>query len=648
MIKRLLNYSFMIILLFLSISINISAADDVIVGSVYTVPSAQPLLNAALYRGHGMDRQNIGIYMPAGSSFKIRSTNGKRFRLDLLNDDEKTEVVANAAPTVASEWVTIEAEYDSVPFIVIPNGTGEFTYEIKDKTNVLELPVFKKGGNESNFFANWNTDNQKFAVIEGDNVIFLVPAIDKNNIINNTGGQYNFSSLADMLNWYDTVVDHYDTYVGLSKNTANSYDENIPMRFFIKANKSGLGGAAFFAYHYIYETSSSLGGFLRKSWGALHEIGHGYQHGYTGKTEEPNINISEVGNNIFAYYEQQLFLNAGDGGFLWTDHNQEDMIAEIERFNNFNELIEQIGVDSQGNPKYNYHFYERLFIFTNLLDKIGMQNAMKKASSEYRRIKNEDSDIVNSDLFGIYFSEGTGYNVIPYFNFMKVFPSNAAENTVYSKKQPIVYPLAYIVNENVARTIASNNSLRGIYSVVENNDIKNYINTNGITRNVKFNITTDNSRNLLNKTIYIKNSSNEIVKEQRISSNEVTVLDVPVGMYYVDISNGSINNLNYLLVVQNSSVLTSNINYISNTDKTDSGEVGSTDEQTSSSVSQDNDLVINIDYDYDPKNYNDEGELVEVPNTGVTSNILIIFAIVFVVLGSSIILYKKDAFIKNK
>ena len=662
MIKRLLNYFFIILVLFLTLGINISAADDadVSVGTSYTVPSAQALLNASLYRGHGQDRQNIGIYMPAGSSFKIRSTSGKRFRLDLLNDDSATEVVANDAVTVASEWITIEAEYDSVPFIVIPNGTEDFTYEIKDKTNVLDLPVFKKGENESEFFANWNTDNQKFAVIEDDHVIFLVPSIDKNSIINNPGGQYNFSSLDDMLNWYDTVIEHYDNYVGLSKNASNTYDEKIPMRFFIKSNKSGIGGSAFKPYHYIYETSASLGGFLRKSWGALHEIGHAYQHGYTGNTEEPNINISEVGNNIFAYFEEQLFLSPGDGGFLWTDHNQEDMIEEIERFNNFNELIEQTGVDSQGKPKYNYHFYERLFIFTNLLDKIGMQNAMKKVSSEYRRIKNENSDIVNSDLFGIYFTEGTGYNVIPYLNFMKVFPSNSAEDTVYSRRDPIVYPLAYVVNENVARTIATNKNLRGIYSVVENNDIKNYINNNGIKRNVKFNISTNDNHNLLNKTIYIKNSSNEIVKEQRISGNEVLVQDIPVGMYYVDISNGTINNLNYLLVAQDSSVLTSNINYTSDGIDEDEGngqsESGNSstgnneqnNQGSSSNVSTNDDLVININYDYDPKNYDDQGQLVEVPNTGVTTNTLLIVAFIFIAVGSAIILYKKDIFIKNK
>ena len=99
----------------------------------------------------------------------------------------------------------------------------------------------------------------------------------------------------------------------------------------------------------------------------------------------------------------------------------------------------------------------------------------------------------------------------------------------------MVYPLAYLVNKNTATTIVNRLNLRGIYSVVENNNIKNYINTNNINRNVRFIINTDDSRKLKNKTLYIKNSSNDIIREQKITGSEITVNNVPVGIYYIDI-----------------------------------------------------------------------------------------------------------------
>ena len=670
--SKIFNYLFIIIGTFLIFNITILAEDsdeNIITGSTYTLPDAQALLKAKLYRGHNQDRQNLGIYMPAGSSFKIRSKNGKNFSVDVLNDDERNEKVANEAYSVSSEWVTIEAgNYDSVPFLVNPSGEGELIYEIKDKTGVTDLVVFKKGGNENAFFSNWDTSQQKFAVVESDSFIFMIPAVDKEKLRNGDPNLYQFTSLSDMVTWYDNLVISYDRYVGLSNDAANIYDRNVKMRFLIKPNKGGIGAGAYYPFRYIYNTAEDLGGFLYKSWGPLHEVGHGYQHGYTYSKNNPNLDISEVANNIFAYYEEQKNLKSGDPGWLWTNHTQEDMINEINRFNDFNDLIEQTGVDSNNNPKYNYHFYERLFIFINLFDKIGMQQAMRKASSEYRRIKNQNQDIINSDLFGIYFSQGTNYNVIPYLNSMKIKPSKSTEDIIYPQKFPIVYPLAYIVNSNTAQTIASQKQLRGIYSVVENNDFKNYVQTNNINRNVKFNITTEDNHKLLNKTLYIKNSSDEIVKQQRISGNQVTIEDVPVGIYYVDISNGNISNLNYLLVRQDSSVLSSNINYIpdetgesqnssnednSNTSNNSTNGDNSNDSSSNSNSSSDNnssqsDLVINIDYDYDPKNYDDLGEVVNVPNTGISTGLFLGFGMILISLGIALFVYKKDVILKTR
>ena len=597
-------FMFVLIMFILTIIFKLSLgpvyASDTITGNAYVLPSEPELLKAKLYRGHSQDRQHIGIYMPAGSSFEIRSKDSKSFKIDILNNDSETERNGADGYSIGSDWVTVEATTDSIPFIRTNYGDyNSHSYEIRNKNNVQNITVFSKGGNESNFFNSWNENLQKYAVIEGQNVKFLVPLEDKDRLIGNT--EYGFSSLSDMLNWYDTVISDYNKYVGLSDDAADLYDKNYRNIFFIKPNIHGCGGSCYYPNNYITENGTSLRGFLRKSWGALHELGHGFQHGYTYSNS--SLNISEVANNFFAYYEEQKFLKSGDGGFMWTDHSQEELMSVIRSVDNYNDLVTTVNGEVQ------YRYYERLFAFTNLFDKIGMEKAMSYTSSQYRKIKNEGNDIKNADLFGQYFSESTGYNVLPYLNYVKIFPSDSVENEVYDKKLPIVYPVSYVFSKNNALAIANSLNLRGVYSVIENEEIKNFVSSNNLKRNIRFNIKTDDNRKLKNKVLYIKTDNNNVIVSQKIEGSEVLVTDVPLGIYYVDISKGSVDNLKYLLVNDTYSLLSSNIEY--------------TSDVIENEVSNDNNEELNVDikYNYDPKNYNDFGDVVDVPNTKGSLNI---------------------------
>ena len=288
---------------------------------------------------------------------------------------------------------------------------------------------------------------------------------------------------------------------------------------------------------------------------------------------------------------------------MWTDHSQEELMSVIRSVDNYNDLVTTVNGEVQ------YRYYERLFAFTNLFDKIGMEKAMSYTSSQYRKIKNEGNDIKNADLFGQYFSESTGYNVLPYLNYVKIFPSDSVENEVYDKKLPIVYPVSYVFSKNNALAIANSLNLRGVYSVIENEEIKNFVSSNNLKRNIRFNIKTDDNRKLKNKVLYIKTDNNNVIVSQKIEGSEVLVTDVPLGIYYVDISKGSVDNLKYLLVNDTYSLLSSNIEY--------------TSDVIENEVSNDNNEELNVDikYNYDPKNYNDFGDVVDVPNTKGSLNI---------------------------
>ena len=65
-------------------NLNVLADDnrEIITGTAYTLPVEDVLIKARLYRGHSHDRQHLGIYMPAGSSFSIRAKDNKSFKLE--------------------------------------------------------------------------------------------------------------------------------------------------------------------------------------------------------------------------------------------------------------------------------------------------------------------------------------------------------------------------------------------------------------------------------------------------------------------------------------------------------------------------------------------------------------------------------------
>jgi hypothetical protein len=209
---------------------------------------------------------------------------------------------------------------------------------------------------------------------------------------------------------------------------------------------------------------------LHKGWTSVHEIGHGFQSYFTWSSRDINsedLILSEVENNFFAYEEAKKYENNPNGGIgiLYGDTVQQDYINTIQGISKFNELMGD-GTASAANAG------TRLFVFENLFDKIKMPTVMPYALRKYRSIKSNDDNIANSDLYGKYFSEASGYNVIPYLNYFKIYPSKEVEEEVYSNESPILYPIAQVFNDTTASSIATNLNLRGIYSVIDNNDVR--------------------------------------------------------------------------------------------------------------------------------------------------------------------------------
>lgn len=142
--------------------------------SLYTLTRPVWLDAAGMSKGIDHDRQHLGIILAAGQVVRVRQTNAAfsgKLKLRLLNDDSKTE----AEFTIGSSWVEASVKAVSVPFIDTPYATGAPVVEVEYPDTSKILPVYRKGENETAFFARWDNQDAEFALIESDYAALLVP-----------------------------------------------------------------------------------------------------------------------------------------------------------------------------------------------------------------------------------------------------------------------------------------------------------------------------------------------------------------------------------------------------------------------------------------------------------------------------------------
>ncbi|MBC6135593.1 hypothetical protein HB825_12185 [Listeria booriae] len=238
---------------------------------MYTLENPTWLRAQGLSKGIDHDRQDLGIIVPKDSTIEIRQTNPNykgTVRVELLNNDSSKE----DGYQVGSTWVTATARADSALLAKTTFTTEAPILEYKVDDKVIELPVFKQGDKEADFFEKWDKSNAAFALIGNKYIQILVPAQDKPYLKK----MDEFSSINDLLAYYDTLFETYNELEGISFTSEIATDKNVPTKYFAKANIKGAG-AGYYGGDYTADSSSSVYGFfLKPGWGGLHEIGHGY------------------------------------------------------------------------------------------------------------------------------------------------------------------------------------------------------------------------------------------------------------------------------------------------------------------------------------------------------------------------------------
>ncbi len=549
---------------------------------LYTLPGAAHLTDIGFNRGYYHDRQSLGIWLPAGAQLKIRLVNagefGQDLELKLLNNDSDAEKVsketngawAEPADSVRipanGEWITVKNSYsekgvlnsaDSVPFLYTPKNTSvQPVVEIEWNDGLQDLPYYRYKDNDSAFFAEWDRSKAPYAVIEGDAATFLVPLKDRDRIINypNTTEPYRFQTIDEMLEWSAAFVKQYDSYAGLDYRADEPYNQNIRAKFFIKANKNGVG-LAYYSSDHSANNADNLGDYLCRNWVSLHEFGHGYE----GAIATRENSFVETTNNIMGHYFESTYRPESDFGWLLDIAGA----TKLERYNNLGRTAEALRESvstfnemTEGRKEYRM----TLFMFINMLDRIGPEEAVSAMHTQYRKYYYENrKHTSSSDVILDSFSRVSGYNTAPYFDGWHIRASELLEDRLYNQDLPMLYYLRSLIPDDALaerarqQLNAAGMSLSGIYGLVSTDDLAKLSET--YTSNVTLKLSIDEFSAVEGKTILIKNGS-KIAARVKADRKELQ-LNLPVGIYEVELPlprTGDYKYGNEYLVAQKGSV----------------------------------------------------------------------------------------------
>ncbi|MFV3012777.1 putative mucin/carbohydrate-binding domain-containing protein [Clostridium botulinum] len=490
-------------------------ADEVKQKEMYTLEDPTWLRKTGFSKGIGHDKQDLGIILPANVQLTIRQAN-PNFRgnltVRLLNDNNQHET----SKTFNQTSITISTPYSSVPFVDTVYGGGEKPkIEYRITSSMQTLPIYKRGQNEQSFFNEWDKASAPFALVTDDYFQLLVPQKDKAYMKN----MKDFSSIDKLILYYGEVFEYYNKLAGISFNTNVQTDKNVPNKYFIKADKSGPGGG-YYGGNHTAETSDSVASFwLSKGWGALHEIGHGYQNDFTR---------GEVWNNIYAHSLQKKDPDVDilKNGWLY-DYGKKGTVD-----NNVNKLWHQ------DKTAFNtWGLREQLYGYVLMKDKAG-DDSFTHFNQEYRKLANtpgfNTSDYKQFDLVSKYYGEISKLDFTPVIeSFGGTMTDWQKEENRYKNYKPVA-PLNEIVPTSQVSQIQQSLKLETPLSLVTTDDLA----ATGLKGDVTLNFKIDDFNQIKNETLYIMNGEKE-VKKVVITNPTLSLGQLPVGIYTIYSTNSS-------------------------------------------------------------------------------------------------------------
>ncbi|MGX7246034.1 putative mucin/carbohydrate-binding domain-containing protein [Enterococcus quebecensis] len=512
-----------IILLIGLFSTGQSAAAEVKEKEIKSIEEPVWLFKAGISKGQNHDRQDLGFILAENTVLKVRQINTEiknKLTVRLLSNDSKEE----KSISVGSEWTEISSEAVTVPFVDTPFGNVNATIEFQIENDKIQklLPIYEKKENETQFFNLWDQMDSEFALIKSKNFQFFLPQIDKELLRKSK----DFDSIDELIDHYENIFDTYDKYIGLDNSSfENQQSKN---RYFLKADTNGPGGAY---YGHIWTANSKNNTVLwlnKMSWGALHEIAHGYQAEFKNK----GLYTGEVSNNLLAaQYQYDQYGKEADR-FSWLFNNGKREAVD-------NNLYQRTIVNGEGYSALDLR--SQLVLLAMLKQKAGT-NTYAKLYQEYRKLALQPDvkkeTILFPDLMNKYYSETTGLDFTPALNKWKIQTSNFQDEINRYQNYEAVASLVNIVPSsqlaNARKLVDPTILMNSNFELVNNKDIAPL----GLKGDVTIHLAIDDINVLKGKTLKLK-EGRRVIQEVEIDQENIHFYNVPNGVYTVGFSNES-------------------------------------------------------------------------------------------------------------
>ncbi|MBF7982782.1 MULTISPECIES: putative mucin/carbohydrate-binding domain-containing protein [Rahnella] len=491
--------------------------------TLYTLQDPTWLKKAGIDKGVNHDRQSLDMILAAGQTLTIRQTNPKftaPLTLWLLNADSATE----KSYTVTSAATNISFSTTSVPFITTPYSTEAPVLEYSFPGDAKPLPVYNENDDEFPFFQLWDSRDAEFALIFSEFIQILVPKADKAKM-KNTGIPNNLSGIIAN---YKQIFEFYNALMGISFNPVAATDKNIPNRYFAKADVHGAG-AAYYSSQWVAATSAKVSDCwltpIDNNWGALHEIGHGYQGAFMSG---PAFSTAEVWNNIFAASFQNRVL--GDQvyakGWLYNYGKVDSTLSIIQK-----DLADN-------KPVTNWDLRSKLFFLMQLKD-IGGDPAFTAFYQNYRVLANTAgfvaTDYLLLDLLSDSYQKIGNVDVTPYiYRADTTLSEKQREMHLFNNGEP-AYPLSELVSADQATALKTSLKLPSVLSLVTATQLTSAALKGDLT--LTFNID-DIAQIKGEKTFLLLNDASQPVQTGTPDGNSLTFSQIPVGAYKLQTPTG--------------------------------------------------------------------------------------------------------------
>lgn len=505
----------------------------VIERTLYTLASDWNIALINVARNRNGDRQNLGIYMPEGSSVKIRVLNSdSNLTLQFLGNYETKEssvsINKNQTEFLEVKNTKNSTDYDSVPFLTsVVQSEGEsvnkiYKVEISFDSTVKTLDYYHYKDDEQKFFENWKTSENGFSVVDCQAMQVIVPFSDVDKITKSTNSSA-IGSLDETLEYFVKVIDRMDEILGVSINPDSPLNQRVRMKYFVKANGNKTSIGAYYTNNHIGIGSSSAWPVFTYGWGTLHECGHGYQ-GFLGQGSGAGFNmcLNETGNNVFAHYIQSdktIYKASGNGvGILKNvenNYNSKRLNGE-EIFNN------NSGTYTNTN--------EKLYMIVNMLDSFEGAETYAKLYKYFRKIVyNEGSNVYTiPEIYTKFFAEEYGANIMPYLYSWKLPIGSSVAYMVMQQNLKIYSILGDDVSENSLTKVKDSENISLTYGLVNEEILKKH-NLNG---SLQLTINSQNFEKLKNHyALFYQNGV--LIKSVKITSSTLSIDSLPVGTYEV-------------------------------------------------------------------------------------------------------------------